>query len=134
MSLLRKKYNSIPPPSLTLASMLYMNFSFKQIRNQDGCFTFGLPPIQKLWKIYASFVKCPQGLCKFYMSKCKRKFAIFMPPPLQRSGGILLCSCRSVGPSIHLSVGRPFLVWMITSHRIDLGLSNLAQTCVSRYR
>ena len=27
-------------------------------------------------------------------------------------------------------VGRPYLVWMITRHRIDLGLSKLAQTCV----
>ena len=80
MSLLRKKYNSIPSSSLTLASMLCMNFSSKQTRNQDSCFTFGLPPIQKLWKIYASFVKRPPGLCKFYMGKCKRKFAIFMPP------------------------------------------------------
>ena len=31
-------------------------------------------------------------------------------------------------------VGRPYLVWMITRHRIDLGLSNLAQTCVSGCR
>ena len=41
---------------------------------------------------------------------------------------------RSVGPSVGLSVGRPYLVWVITRHRIDLGLSNLAQTCVSGCR
>ena len=33
--------------------------------------------------------------------------------------------------SVGRSVGRPNLVRMITRHRIDLGLSNMVQTCVS---
>ena len=32
------------------------------------------------------------------------------------------------------SVGRPYLVRMITRDRIDLGLSRLAQTCISGCR
>ena len=43
-----------------------------------------------------------------------------------------------VGPLVDLSVcrsfGRPYLVRMITRHRIDLDLSNLAQSCVSGCR
>ena len=41
---------------------------------------------------------------------------------------------RLVGRFIGRSVSRPYLVRMITRHRIDLGLSNLAQTCVSGCR
>ena len=42
--------------------------------------------------------------------------------PLQRSG--LYCFAN-----VGLSVGRPYLVRMRTRDRIDLGLSNMAQTC-----
>ena len=61
---------------------------------------------------------------------CCLAFSFNYYAPLQRSGGILLCKCWSVVRS----VGRPYLVRMITRHRIDLGLSNLAQTCVSGCR
>ena len=36
----------------------------------------------------------------------------------------------SVGLLVCQSVGRPYFVWMITRHRIDVGSSNLAQTWV----
>ena len=55
-------------------------------------------------------------------------------PPFNEMG--VYCFA-TVGPSVILSVGRvgrPYLVRMITKHRTDLGLSNLAQTCVSGCR
>ena len=57
-------------------------------------------------------------------------FQIFMPP-FNEVGVYCLAN---VGRSVGLSVGRPYLVRMITRHRIDLGLSNLSHTCVSGCR
>ena len=46
-------------------------------------------------------------------------------PPFNEVGYIALQ--MSVGPSVG-RVGRPYLVWMKTRHRIELDSSNLAQT------
>ena len=48
-------------------------------------------------------------------------------PPFNEVG--VYCFAN-VGRSVRRSVGSPYLARMITRHRVDLGLSNLAQTCV----
>ena len=53
-------------------------------------------------------------------------FKVIMPP----FNEIGVYCFAHVGRSIGLSVGIPNLVRMIARHRIDLSLSNLAQTCV----
>ena len=55
------------------------------------------------------------------------KDRIFMPP----FNEVGVCYFANVARLVDRSVGRPYLVRMITRHRIDLGLSNFAQTCVS---
>ena len=54
-------------------------------------------------------------------------FTIFMRPSIKWGYIALL---MSVGWSVRLSVGRPNLVRMITSHRVNLGLLNFAQTFI----
>ena len=53
--------------------------------------------------------------------------SLFCSPSRRKEGYIALL--MSVGRSVRWSVGSPYLVRMITRHRIDLGSTNLAQTC-----
>ena len=54
--------------------------------------------------------------------------SVYYAPPFNEVG--VYCFSH-VGWSVRPSVCRPFLVRMITRHRIDVGLSDLVQTCIS---
>ena len=73
-----------------------------------------------------------QGILWFcwmgYLGNSKNESTLaFIMPPFNEVG--VYCFAH-VGRLVGLSVGIPNLFWMITWHRINLDLSNLAQTCI----